>query len=152
MIDKKQLRKVVEDTLKYINLYSEDATNLILGTIAQESAGGKYIQQLGSGVAQGICQMEAATFWDIVDRYLRFKPNLKLLIEDVANIRDWKASSLTTNLIFSIAMCRVHYLRDSKPIPSDLEGQAAVWKRCYNTHLGAGTEEEYIRNYKKYVE
>jgi hypothetical protein len=48
-------------------------------------------------------------------------------------------------------MARVHYLRRPEPIPTDLTGQAEYWKKWYNTYLGAGTVEEYIENYKKYV-
>jgi len=47
-------------------------------------------------------------------------------------------------------MARIHYLRIADKIPSTLEGQAAYWKKYYNSEKGAGTVEEYIANYKKY--
>ena len=39
---------------------------------------------------------------------------------------------------------RLHLLRCPGPIPDSLEGQAAYWKKHYNTILGKGTEEGYI--------
>ena len=50
-------------------------------------------------------------------------------------------------------MCRVHYYRVSEALPeeNDIEGMARYWKKYYNTPLGAGTEEEFIHNYKEYM-
>lgn len=151
MIDKRQLRSLVSETLKEIELYSEDAVNLILGTIAQESAGGQYIRQLNNGPALGICQMEPSTFNDHLSNYLKYKKSLVAKINESCNIDYFNASILVFNLKFSICMCRVHYLRVPSKLPSNLYGYAKYWKDHYNTYLGAGTEDEFIKNYKKYV-
>jgi hypothetical protein len=151
MIDKKQLKDLVTKTLIAINLHSEDAVNLVLGTIAQESAGGKYLRQLGSGPAVGICQMEPFTFNNHIKNYLAHKPDLKEKIKWFTGIDQFKVTYLEWNLALSIAMCRVHYLRRPEPLPSTIEGYAKYWKKWYNTYLGAGTETEFINNYKKYL-
>ena len=151
MIEKTQLRNLVKKVITDMDYYSPEAEELILGTIAQESAGGKYLKQLGSGVAQGICQMEKATHDDIVENFLEYKRIIREDIIKASGVPYLDFKFLESNLAYSIAMCRAHYLRFPEAIPKTLEGQAAVWKRCYNTYLGAGTEEEYIRNYKKYV-
>ena len=150
-MNKDQLRYLVERVLRYIGLWSKDAENLILGTIAQESRMGKYIRQLGKGPALGICQMERETFYDIRDNFLCYRQNLKNLIKDISNVNTLAAESLEYNLALSIAMCRVHYLRVPKPIPHTLEGYAKYWKEYYNTPLGKGTEDEFIENYLLYV-
>lgn len=145
------MRTLVEDTLKRMGKYSPDAVNLILGTIAQESAYGKYRQQLGSGPALGICQIEPATFKDCIDNYLNFRPHLKELILHVCDIPDLKSNYLYLNDRLSICMARVKYMRNDEPIPVTIEGYAAYWKKYYNTLLGKGKEIEFIRNYNLYV-
>ena len=45
------------------------------------------------------------------------------------------------------ALCRLHYRRDSKPIPSwdSIETQGKYWKRVYNTHKGRGTVKHFMK-------
>jgi len=146
------MRKLVEDTLKSINKYSPDAVNLILGTIAQESAFGKYRKQLGSGIALGICQIEPETFNDCIENYLNFRHELKRKILETCDISDFNSSDLYLNDRLSICIARVKYMRNSEPIPNTLEGYAKYWKKYYNTELGKGKVEEFIENYKLYVD
>lgn len=120
-----------------------------MGTIAQESAMGKYLVQLGNGPALGICQMEPATHKDIWDNYLRYRQNIVKKLLDFTV--DRTESELIWNLKYSVAMCRIHYLRVPEKIPNNLEGWARYWKRSYNSHLGKGTEQEFIDNYQRYV-
>lgn len=49
--------------------------------------------------------------------------------------------------LYAAAMCRVHYLRVSAPIPSDLAGQVAYYKAHYNTAAGAATVAQYRANW-----
>ena len=150
-MDRSQIRELVHKVLDYIGLWSEDAENLVMGTIAQESRMGKYIRQLGGGPALGICQMEPETFIDIRDNYLNYRPSVKALIMDISNVNTLLPSSLEYNLALDIAMCRVHYYRVPKPIPHSLEDIAQYWKDFYNTPLGKGTADEFIENYLLYV-
>ena len=148
-MNKQQLRKLIRETLIYLGLHSTEAENLIMGTIAQESKLGHYIEQI-KGPAMGICQMEPETYEDIWRNYLDHKSDLKnkiLMISVDAN----EADEMRWNLKLSIAMCRVHYLRDPQPIPLTLLGQACYWKRCYNTYKGKGTVDEYLDNYNLLV-
>lgn len=150
-MNKLTLKSLIASVLKELNLHSDNAVNLLMGTAAQESHLGKYRRQLGGGPALGIFQMEPATFDDIVKNYLRYKPELAARIERVARISRFKAEDIENNDLLAICMARVHYLRVREAIPSDLEGWARYWKRYYNTSLGKGTEEEFIANYKKLV-
>ena len=149
-MNKEQLKDLVERVLIGIGLYTPDAANLILGTIAQESGFGTYIKQI-KGPALGICQIEPFTFEDILNNFLVYKPTLKAKIRGACNIYELRSESLVYNLAFSIAMCRMFYLRISEALPTNMEGYAKYWKTYYNTHLGKGTEQEFINNYKKYV-
>ena len=152
MIALSQLRNLTERTLKALNMYSEDALNLVLGTIYQESLGGTYIRQLSGGSALGICQMEPATFKDIIENYLNYNKDLKIRVIVETNVHRLEAEALEYNLALSIAFCRLHYERYLfNDIPETVEEYAHAWKKYYNTHKGKGTEEQFINNYKKYI-
>ena len=150
-MDKKQLRDLIHRVLIDLDLYSEAAENLLMGTAAQESGLGQYIRQLGNGPALGIFQMEPATFKDIVQNCLQYKPELAKLVMSVSGVNALRSEYLEYNLALSICMCRIHYLRVSEKMPDNLTGWAKYWKEYYNTRLGKGIEEEFIRNFKKYV-
>lgn len=150
-MNKKQLRDLIISVLRELDLYSDDAVNLLMGTAAQESNLGKYRKQIGGGPALGIFQMEPSTFDDIRKNFLRFKPELAVKIERIGRISRFYAPDLENNDRLAICMTRIHYLRVKEPIPNNLEGWAKYWKRYYNTNLGKGTEDEFIRNFKKYV-
>jgi hypothetical protein len=153
MIYKKQLKELIEKTLTAIGLHSDSAVNLLLGTCAQESGFGKYLRQLKGGPALGIFQMEPNTFNDHVENYLKYKPELENKIKKFCGITHMKPMYLEWNIAFAICMSRIHYLRVRKglPEPNDIEELAGYWKKYYNTYLGAGTVEEFIKNYNKYV-
>lgn len=150
-MDKKQLRDLIHRVLIALDLHSESAENLLMGTVAQESALGEYIRQLDNGPALGIFQMEPATFRDIVQNYLQYKPELAKLVMSVSGVNALRSEYLEYNLALSICMCRVHYLRVSEKMPDNLTGWAKYWKEYYNTRLGKGMEEEFIRNFKQHV-
>ncbi len=151
-MDAKQFKKeVVIPTLKYIGRYSEDAANLIVGTMWQESHG-EYIKQLGNGPALGFMQMEPATHDDIWNNYLKYKGDLETKVKDLA-IAHPSGKPSPNNLMYSlpyqVAMCRCHYLRVKEGIPNgkDVEGMAHYWKKYYNTSLGKGKPEEFVKNF-----
>ena len=148
---KQQLRNLIKRVLVDLDLYSESAENLLMGTAAQESGFGEYIRQIGGGPALGIFQMDPETFKDIVKNYLKYKPELAKLVMSVSGVNALRYEYLEYNLALSIAMCRVHYLRVPEPMPGNLTGWAKYWKEYYNTRLGKGTEEEFIRNFKQHV-
>ena len=142
------MRERIEQVLKDINLYSEDARELIMGTFAQESRF-KYVRQI-NGPALGFGQMEPATFKDIIDNYLRYKP--VLMSRMIRAVGLLEVEDLVHNVELMIAMTRIHYLRVPEKLPSckDVPAMARYWKQYYNTPLGKGTEEEFIANYHKY--
>lgn len=149
-IDASQLaRYVIRPTLEYIGWSSPAAERLVLGTGITESRL-RYIKQLGSGPALGIYQMEPATFADIIENWLRFRPENALF----DNLRDsrpsTKAEEVIYNLAYASAMTRAHYRRQTEPLPneSDPMGMAQYWKDHYNTHLGAGDPLEALPHFQ----
>lgn len=151
-IDAGQLRElVIRPALKEIGLWSQAAEELVLGTAAHESHCGRYLHQV-KGPALGIFQMEPATYKDIWERWL---PGQGELADDLIRIGSLGsppygvplADVMVFNLMFAAAMCRVFYRRIKAPLPpaGDLAGQAAYWKRYYNTELGKGRPEQYVK-------
>jgi hypothetical protein len=151
MLDIPQFRQyILQPALKEIGLYSLAAEELLLGTALQESRL-TYLKQLGGGPAVGVFQMEPATHDDIYDNYLEYNSRLKEQVQYLAI--ESSSQEMVGNLFYAAAMCRVHYYRVSEALPDagDTVTQAAYWKEYYNTPLGAGTAEEYLANWNKYV-
>lgn len=144
----KQLREFIADVLLTapVPLNGPEAIELLMGTAAQESRLGFYIEQL-VGPAEGIFQIEPATAHDIETR---IREPLRSWVRGYRDDEPIKWA-LKARLDYGIAMCRLKYFMCPGALPSDLAGQAAYWKKYYNTPLGKGTTEEYIKNYKKYA-
>lgn len=148
---------VVRPVLKHLDLWSPVAENLLLGTAAQESLMGTYLDQRDPdvvGPAVGIYQMERATFNDLWERLIwptfflrtqKFVPHGTL---------DDQFIQMQGNLYFATAMARLKYYSVKEALPSDptdIRALARYWKVYYNTPLGKGTEVEFRNNYSLYV-
>lgn len=145
------LNSVIRPVLKGLELWSEDAEKLVLGTACIESECGLWIKQLQDGPGIGIYQMEAATFNDIWTNFLDYRPELKLKVLKWVFDYEPAAEEMAGNLYYATAMCRVHYYRVKSAIPSYLAGQAAYWKEHYNTEKGAGTTVQYLNSWNRFV-
>ena len=146
-MDIRQFRDfIVRPALQQINAWTLNAEQLVMATAMAES-GVFFIQQIGRGPARGFFQMEPVTHDDIWKRYLSRQPallnNLKALIMRDMDLHD----QLRGNHFYAAAMCRIFYLRFKEPLPEagDWQGMAAYWKKYYNTHLGAGTTEGFLK-------
>jgi len=144
------IKYVIQPTLAHLELGGRAAEELLLGTAIQESRL-TYLHQLGAGPAEGVFQMEPATYRDIWTNYLAYKQDLAKKVNELSLLGPGSIDQICGNMYYAAAMCRVHYLRVPKALPEagDLEGQADYWKEYYNTFLGAGTVEEYIENYQE---
>ena len=145
------MRTLVEETLKALGCYSPNGTDLVLGTIAQESAYGRYRRQLGGGPALGIAQMEPRTFYDIDINFFRYHRDIKERVMFASGVQALVAEELEHNDRLAICMCRMQYYRYPDRLPSRIPDYARLWKLRYNTIYGAGTEEEFIQNFQRYV-
>ena len=146
-MDIRQFRDfIVRPALQQINAWTPNAEQLVMATAMAES-NIFFVQQIGRGPARGFFQMEPATHDDIWERYLSRQPgllnNLKALIMRDMDLHD----QLRGNHFYAAAMCRIFYLRFKEPLPEagDWQGMAAYWKKYYNTHLGAGTTEGFLK-------
>lgn len=161
MINQSQLRElVVRPTLRYLDPlvpYSETAVELLMMTQAHETNGGAFLKQV-NGPALGIYQMEPATHDDIWDNFLKYNEKLTVRLWDTRGDTGMEETSyLIHNVLYATAMARVHYYRDSEPLPGgDLSDESVIWqlaeyaKRVYNTEKGKATAQDYYDKYLKY--
>jgi len=140
----------VRPALQMLGLWSQVAEDLVMGTAAQESHFA-YLEQI-RGPAIGLFQMEPNTFQDIWRNFLPGKPVITRALRSML-VNDPDPTEMAWNLRFAAAMCRVHYYRKSEPLPpsSDPLLLGAYWKKHYNTIHGAGTVQEFVNNYNKFV-
>ena len=154
MIEKTQLARLIKKVISELGMYSPEAVQLLMGTAAQESRMGTYIEQI-KGPARGIFQMEPLTELDIWLNYIsyqnqEFKADFNFITGvDVASVNEFKELHLTGNIVYQIAMARLHYYRVSAQLPAfdNIATQAFYWKQYYNTEHGKGTADKYIDNY-----
>jgi hypothetical protein len=170
-LNTKQLRDlIIVPTLMEMGpeFQSPYAVALLLGTAAQESHLGEYIALLGVGPALGIYQMVPATYLDIWENFILYRPELRRMIVRMAELvafKSWRPPGIDDairvpiepdprrmiwDLRFATIMARLHYYRVPEPLPREKEGYAAYWKQFYNTELGAGTEAEFLHNWQKF--
>ena len=142
---KKQIKEIIEWGLKEMDLYSEDAVDLVYKTGNAET-GYRHLKQMGSGPAIGFWQVEPATLIDIMDNYVKYRPELEKRLKSLGFSRSDVETRVMSNIALQAVFCRLKYKRDKYALPksSDLKGQAEYWKRVYNTHLGKGTIKHFM--------
>ena len=143
-----EIKEIVEYALYKVDAYSDDALVLVVRTGMAES-GYRALKGYGKGnPAIGFFQIEPGTMNDMIDNYIKYRSHYKVhLISLGMNFEKDTIMSVMSNIAVQAALCRIHYRRDKHSIPSwdDLEGQAKYWKRVYNTNLGRGTTEHFIK-------
>lgn len=154
--DKNEVRALILEAceeLSYGNyvMNQPEAVELLMGTWATESAGGKYTKQLGGGPALSAWQIERPTFADTINRCKLVHRKILADTAGVGFISDVDFPKIERNHKLACQVARLKYYLSPKPIPTDLMGQAEMWKEVYNTKFGKGTVEEYILNYHKYI-
>ena len=157
MVDSKQVQKLIARILRKMNMYSPDAVQLVYRTGLVES-NYKYIRQLGTGPAKSFWQVEPGSTCclDICNNYLKFRKKLTKVVCDIlyldekyvleAKEEEW-SDILEHNIAAGIIMCRLVYRRIPKPLPrkDDVISQSRYWKKYYNTSLGSGVPEKFIK-------
>lgn len=124
---------------------SRAAEQLLLGTYAHESEGGRWLYQQGGGPALGIYQMEPATHDDLLHRWI--EPSRRRLAVLYAAVgTPYRGERLLYDLRYATVFARLHYLRVPAPLPAadDWPALAAYWKAHYNTSKGRGQPAQFL--------
>jgi hypothetical protein len=147
---------IVRPTLEAITLWAPAAEELLIATAVHESAGLKYIRQVGGGPALSFYQIEPETAEDLIKRYIfgdksAFGRTLRIVsqFEPGHMLRP----RLLGDMTFATVIARLKYWSIPQPLPKagDVPAMALYWKRWYNTPLGKGREQEFIANYERFV-
>ena len=140
------IKEIAEKVLYKLDAYSDDALTLVMRTGMAES-GFKALKQMNDGPALGFFQVELETAQDTLDNYVKYRKHYQVALKELGLTEDLKFC-LMSNIALQVAFCRLKYKRDKNAIPSwnDLEKQAKYWKKVYNSELGAGTVEHFIKS------
>lgn len=127
------------------------ALELLIETAAQETWIGTVPDKTPYGAGTGLCQFDHIGFVDVVKRC---RSRWKRKIKDAFNVDIDKVSyvELEHSPFLSLLFCRLKYLLVREAIPSTVEGRAHYWKKYYNSRLGKGKPEEYVRNAARFVQ
>lgn len=149
--------RILVPVLYTLEMYSESAVNLLLGTAAQESSL-CFIRQKGFYLkskegAYGLFGMEMATHSSIYADYVNYRPELKERLMLLRDIRADARDELMGNPFYAAAMARLRYSWVPEPLPlaDDIWGLAHYWDRHYNRNAHVGTSAEFVKNYNHYV-
>ena len=151
-VDSKQYKKLFRDILQSSTIFEDSEIDqyvaLVMLTAQTESDFGLVVKQYNSGPALGWFQMEPATEKDLWENYIKYRPKIKQIMEQISHKNVLNTSQLQTNIAYATLMCSLQYKRyvDSGriklPAANDRKEQARVWKKVYNTHHGKGTIEK----------
>ena len=161
MISIKQMRSLLKSVCSKMGdkFASDDAVSLVLATGIVESRY-EYVRQMGNGPARSFWQVEAATAVDNLAHYLKHRKSLmgKCAEASLVDLKHWQSYDeklweeiLEKNIAAGIIHCRLKYWRIPKRMPSSIEGQAAYWKKYYNTEGGKGDPEHFVESAKKWL-
>lgn len=129
------------------------AEELLLGIALHESDGLLYARQI-RGPAIGPFQMERATYEDLMNNSLAFKPALRMAVQNFSSGYGAQAEEMAFNWYYAVAVARAQLYRFPEALPAagDLKRQASYWKKYWNTIQGSGTVEQYISHWHEYVD
>ena len=157
-----QIRSLIKRVLTKIDMYSQDAENLIFGTGLIES-NYDYLKQRNGGIARSWWQIEPGMTGaqDTIMNYLRYRSWLITECAKAAyvpesafdrNISEEEISELLEyNISYALIMCRLKYRRVPKKLPNTVSGMADYHKKYYNTVYGKSDPKEFIEKYENAI-
>jgi hypothetical protein len=156
-MDVMQLKEfIIKPSLSKLGEKSDALINLLLGTAAQESHVGEFIVQKGIGYdgGIGIYQMEAATYHYTYTKYVEKSVSMKSKFRLFLGYEGKPlATRLASDTLLATVMARLYYATFPEPLPdaNDVKALANYWKKYWNTDLGSGYPDQFVKNYNKYI-
>lgn len=127
------------------NGFNNTAPQMLLETAAQETHLGLYRDPTPHGAGRGLFQCDPISFLDVQRRARQADVDL-VAREFGFEIRRVEHSALDSSPLLAAVFCRLHYKLRPEVFPDTLHGRAQYWKKHYNTELGKGAPDEYVRN------
>lgn len=132
--------KLICDCLGY---GSNGTAHLLIHETACTETGAGYIKDGTVFAGMGLTQFDKKPFYDIKKRGMKYRNKIKKDLNIDIYFIQWE--HLRYNAFLGLLFCRLFYLLKRPSIPASLEGRAKYWKKYYNTFLGKGTKEHYIK-------
>lgn len=131
-------------------LHTPAAERLLLGTAVHESKLRDIAQRRG-GPARSMFQIEPETFASIWAS-LEGRPALTEAVSRFVFRGVPPLQQLAGNQHLACAIARLVYWRARPPLPAadDIAGLGQYWKEHYNTRLGAGRPERFVKDWHQY--
>ena len=144
---------IVRPTLHDLDLWSQAAENLLVGTALQES--NLQAEKIGPDIAgekkYGIYQISQATLDTVYRKVYVLYPHLGNLANRFSGTCPSRVRQLVTNLGYATAIARLIYFLKPEALPheDDIEALARYWKRYFNTPIGRGSVGDFILGYRR---
>ena len=149
-----EAKQLITSILTTLGYNTPAFLNLLLGTMAQESAMGLYETQVGGGPAKGIFQMENATFQDLNTNFLSYHQALKASVQSYApNTPVGTADDLINNHEYACAYAACSFIRHHVPHSDVNQNDVITMFTLYKTFFngpGAATQTEFANNWKRF--
>lgn len=151
----------IEDVRNQLTLVPNDdrVSNLVYRTFIHESLLGSINFTNNNG--QGIGQLTLKHAKDVLKRISKRSPENFAIIAEISEIKNLLSLSdkellreLHTNLKLQVALCiTTYWFKDPMfwQKAGSLEADAKLWKQLYNTELGKGTVEAFIKSCKAHI-
>lgn len=134
---------------------SPASRQFMLAVAAIESRCGEYFKQMGNGPALGIWQVEPATSDDIYEHYLSGEIDLRDCIDSMM-VQVWHpgVQQHIVSPMYNCAIARMCVYRQADPMPDfgDKDGMWSLYKKYFNSSLGASTYEKWCDCWDEFVE
>lgn len=149
-------RFVVKPVIAELGMYSRSGMQLMIGTVAHESLGGRSIDQVTGlddvtlGPGFGPYQMERRTHDDLFRNYLGFHQIARMKVMGYrARSPEDPVEQMAANFWYATAVARCQYYRFPEALPAedDIEALARYWKTYWNTDSGKGTIAQWVLHY-----
>ncbi len=143
LLGHKELTEICKEVVKVLG-GGEAAERLILETAIAETIGGTYRSPVRYHFGLGLCQFDKIAFEDVKER-TSSKRQKAILERFNIDIKQVEYRELAYSPILSLICCRLFYLMKPGSIPATLQERGEYWKKYYNTYLGKGTVEGYVK-------
>lgn len=143
LLNFKELKEMCKEVAKVLG-GGKAAERLILETAIAETIAGTYRVPVRYNYGLGLCQFDKVAFDDVKSRITKNRRGAILQRFNI-DIKKLEYRELAYSPILSLICCRLFYLMKPGRIPETLQGRGEYWKRHYNTKLGKGTAEGYVK-------
>ena len=144
----KELRAKIKRVCDVLGHSSGYAPHLIYETIGAETNFGKTPDLSPTGAGHGIAQHDEFPFEDMKRR---IPQSIKDIVKHEFGVITDSVSvqELNYSVFLSVLFTRIKYKMTPGAVPETIEGRAAYWKKWYNSTLGKGTPEHYLKSNQK---